>query len=376
MQSLILANASAAFYQGVGIVVLGIPVISAVEFLILAIMFRPKILGKLKLLVLVVFANYVSLLAGGAVLHALRLGLDEVFASIPIIDRAWPITLLLLSVALFLSILIEWPIVHRSLSRQTRSIRRTLAAMIVANLISFVGVVYLHFGILDSATFYTQFERAQSLDFVGSSLEADIDDYWVYYRALDGDIRRIRLDGTEDELFEGLEWVEYVPKRYSQESDFLFFLRIDGANPSRFCEQLIYQSWAFEPRVRKSGYRTAPFRDLREQRERVHVGVNFHGNLADGMYGSSDLQLYSMVFRNPFYAWAFGANGAAILPGHLVVLHLGHHKKPSRDDVILVVDVERKLIGLLAHGRQPFVVQISIDSDTPDPTEVILQDIP
>ena len=240
MQSLILANASAAFYQGVGIVVLGIPVISAVEFLILAIMFRPKILGKLKLLVLVVFANYVSLLAGGAVLHALRLGLDEVFASIPIIDRAWPITLLLLSVALFLSILIEWPIVHRSLPRQTRSIRRTLAAMIVANLISFVGVVYLHFGILDSATFYTQFERAQYLDFVGSSLEADIDDYWVYYRALDGDIRRIRLDGTEDELFEGLEWVGYVPKRYSQESDFLFFLRIDGANPSRFCEQLIY----------------------------------------------------------------------------------------------------------------------------------------
>ena len=230
MQSLILANASAAFYQGLGIVVLGIPIISGVEFLILAIMFRPKILGKLKLLFLVVFANYASLLAGGAVLHALRLGLDEVFASIPIIDRAWPITLFLLSVALFLSVLIEWPIVHQSLPRQTRSIRRTLAAMIVANLISFVGVVYLHIGILDSATFYTQFERAKSLDFVASSLEADIDDYWVYYRALDGDIRRIRLDGTDDELFEGVEWVEYVPKRYSQESDVLFFLRIDGAD--------------------------------------------------------------------------------------------------------------------------------------------------
>lgn len=377
MQSLILANASAAMFQGLVYVVLGIPAISIVEFVLVAFMLRPR-RSRLYLLFLALLgANYASLFLGGLVLSGLHALIDGAFSSVPIIDRALLITIALFLFGAILSVFIEWPFVHRSVPARSRTIRRTLIATAVANLVSFAGVVFYYFVVSGSATLYTAYEHRETPDFVASSLKGDVNDYWVYYRALDGDIRRVRLDGTEDGRFEGVLTIEYA-QRTTPPREVSF--RIDGAEPERFRASYVGVPPNPYPEISKPPfYFPAPVRDMQES-EGIDYYVRFEGDHGDGMTvipkGLPGMKRKTMRFVNPFYGRKFGANGFAILPGNVVVLHLGQYRDPSKDDVILVVDVKRQLLSQLAFGRQPVVVHTSDVSDTPDSSQRTPPDIP
>lgn len=64
-----------------------------------------------------------------------------------------------------------------------------------------------------------------------------------------------------------------------------------------------------------------------------------------------------IAFETPMFPEAFHATYATALPGDLVVFQMGSEYSQGGHDVILVADLRRRIVGILAEGYSPIVTR-------------------
>lgn len=332
--------------------------------------------------VCMVIANYVSMLAGLTLFgFAWGEGIFHLIWRPTIVDyREWFVTAL--GLAFVLSILLEWPLCRLSFSKPRRSWGRSLFACGMLQVVSYLLCLA---PILD---WYEEIHINDTVEVVpvASIVDGDLP-FWVYFIDTDdGDIYRMRLDGTD---------IEHVRKARFTSSSRLFLwkkaISIDASVPFD-----LYVGWGEDQPITLleddfassesafvdmwfvseyfpgwNGYTFAA--DLRPMDERrLFVRVNWRSMEVAEIYASEDGMFdslghlifaynrhFQLRFKTTIGSWR--CLNPTILPGDLVIFEFGGQ--------ICALDLKEKKLAFIRFGNGPVVVREESpdpDSDQPD----------
>lgn len=317
---------------------------------------RRFVVNKGKLYSLSILGNYVSMIAGFAVLEwAESHAGDSILGPQPLYHGV-RLLAVLVGAAYLMSVIIEWPFFHFGLPKETRNIRTSLRASVLAQTVSYA--LLIPFYLLPSGfSLYTQARLTHSLDFV------DRKDATVYFISPKQNcVYRLRLDGSYPEKIVDLKPSNsntrlFARKSQSGQSWDLWVLDAPdyGHSPNKN-ERLLRENFAtlaaLDWRAVK-GYgeevtwlNFGPVADLRlspQTNWMVRTGFwPVEGLSAENQQAGESLHL---CVEMPFLAWI--ARNATILPSDQVVYQLGNQ--------IVILDLSTRKLAFLALGQGPVV---------------------
>lgn len=336
----------------------GNALIGAIEALALRFAFR---LPYRRGLVLMTFANYASMVIGWFLLQFLELPFNRIPPGVDVL-RMLPKAIAALWVLLFLwTVLAEAPFVHHLFPPEGRSFRLSLKASLLAQAVSslFLAPLYLS---ASNYGFVTQTKIQPDLRFV-QPLAAQ-----VYYIGLDGDVWRIRTDGTGREKVKALGCTSPSARLYAKRDKntgrwdlWCACYRDRSEQDLRVLRNISQKRMPVYPWEAKRGKRdvSQPWDfgfalDYRSPNEREWTAVA-------GVWADSGLvvyyrkgEQYALGMETPFLVWF--TRRVTCLPGDYAVFQLG--------DYILILHMPTRRLGFLAAGRSPLVVMP--DRDAPE----------
>lgn len=300
-------------------------------------------------------ANYLSAFAGFASIWPMRAVLvDRVFVGSSIYCPLWTCAAIIVLVFAG-TVAIEWPFV--AIAMRSRSSRRTLVASMVVNAASYTGLLILYL-LVSQFSFYTSVRHEDSLGFVDRDR-----DLWVYYIATDdGGLWRVHPDGSGRErlralnltttrnstsffwandigaLREGSAWNLYARVADGRSLITPQFASVVATNEGEEAEPLFQSPW-IAPDMR-SPHQARPWS--------VRVGVFGESGLTVSSETGDPRATLRLALATPWEQWMM--RNAAITPGGLVVFQAGMSR-------VMVLDPERRVMGVLAVGGSPVVAR-------------------
>jgi hypothetical protein len=317
---------------------------------------RRFVVSKDRLYSLSILGNYLSMIAGFAVLewagnHAgdLILGPQPLYHGVRLL-------VVLVGAAYLMSVIIEWPFFHFGLQKETRTARTSFRASVLAQTVSYVLLI-LFYMLPSGFSLYTQARLTHSLDFVNRK------DAIVYFISpnLNG-VYRLRLDGNSPERVVGLKPSNsntrlFVRRSQNGQSWDLWVLDApDYGHSTNKDERLLRKNFAAHTAldwhaVTGYGEEVTWFNfgvaaDLRSSPQtNWMVSTGFWP--VDGLSAINEQTRESMhlCVEMPFLGWI--ARNATILPGDQVVYQLGNQ--------IVILDLSTRKLAFLALGQGPVV---------------------
>lgn len=293
-------------------------------------------------------ANYISAAIGFFAVWPLRDCLRQhVFRSDSIYEPLW-VAGSMFAVVFVATVLVEWPLVATAIGDW--KIGRSLRASLAVNAASYALLTCLYLAV-SQFSFYTRVTHNDALAFVDRDR-----DWWVYYvGAGDGDLWRVKLDGSGREHLRGLGGQR---ERLYHESDIaaapgkagwdLWVRRDEG--PERALSSFAARAGSLNESAEQVdflsfGWRYADLREPREQRWRANAG--FYGEEGLGIIDEASYkERLRLSLATPWDSWRMRT--ATVTPSGLVVFQAG-------DSHVMVLDPERKTMGVLAIGASPVV---------------------
>jgi len=306
---------------------------------------------KVATLSIMILANYVSMIAGFMTIEYIREPVGRFIMNDAPLYHA-PRALIILIMFLFiLTIILEWPFCLWILKKKPRRLKVSLTASAIVQTVSYAVIVPMYLSV-SPISLYTEVKLDQTFSFANNNAS-------VYYISDDdGNVRSVRTDGSDrrkvlDTEITGLYawlfvretadgkhrelWVEGYPDEDSETllikdfTDKTVGLQADedGLNvPGKWFNDL----------------GVVDFRPEGQKQWEVRTG----DWAADGLtaWNTATDEFLSVALETPFMSWY--ARNAAILPGDQVVYQL--------DDQIVILDIRKRRMGLLATGRGPVVV--------------------
>lgn len=327
--------------------------IAIAEGLIISFLFRayyPKVIkGTLKIIGIMILANYFSWFAGEiGILPFIGKIKGAILADNPLINA--PKFILVMGIFAFvLTLILEWPFCLWVLRKKNNKWLKSSAACLLVNLCSYAFLVNMY----KNASVYTIY-TALSVQPNGSFSTSN--NVWVYYiAAKDGDVHRIRPDGTsEEKIYESnieLKSIEPYPRPQLsvKPSGKEYHLDLWIANENE--KRLLLENFAL----------TAVTNDEKDNNPEGNddcQSTNLEGVISNWiqedewiwneliMVNKSNSQKLRFGLETPFLQWWPGE--IIYLPNDQIVYQLGNQ--------IVLVDLNKKLIGLLSLGFGPVVV--------------------
>lgn len=352
-----LANPAAVFALATGLhLLVGCAILGLIEGVIIATVLRTR---RRRPILLMIAANYFSAWTGFYALVVLRANLVDLFPG-PMLLVAPTLLIILVAAAVVLAIVLEYPFALLS-QRSPRRRLRALGAVALAHGVSY-PLLALWYAPMSGVSLYTGLTHDHTLAFVPPGLDA-----WVYYiRPEDGSVRRIRINGQENEQVAspGLTaWDERLfvwttPEarhdlRAGSLTKIATFTLIEGFASSAVVHPNQIGPDDFGGFDKQRGEAL----DLRPEGERDWlVRVNWYG--ADGLMCRNERtgEEINFGFDNPLLPARLLASWPTILPGNLIVYQLGDEEfSDDGESCIVVVDLNARTLGLLARGRSPVV---------------------
>ena len=321
--------------------------IGVFEGLLLARIFRLPSKGAV---ICMIAANYTSFIMGLFLIDLLQPRIQAFFGNVPpifIVRRM----LMVLAIALFTAtIVIEWPFCWWLLRKGRRPLVRSLVASLVAQTASYAILSPLYFSV-SSMTLLTQSDLQDGMEFVKSPSAI------VYYiRPVDGDVWKVRLDGTQHErvLSAGLNgWAArlYV-KPSTQAGRFDLWCVPDDVNqPSQrliagiagVARPLPRPDREKEPNTWGNFDYTLPYEpsnDFRQSNERQWTSVAGFWPIEGIQAWRGSKREYRLGLETPFAGRAnWAARNVVNLPGDQALFQMG--------DELMVLDMPSHKIGFL-----------------------------
>jgi hypothetical protein len=303
-------------------------------------------------LIVMIIANYASATIGFFAVWPLRDFLDQtVFHSDSIYAPLW-VAGSMFAVVFISTVLIEWPLVAAALG--DRKARRSFWASLVVNSASYALLTFLYLAV-SQFSFYTDVAHDDSLAFVDRDR-----DWWVYYvGGSDGDLWRVRLDGSQKEHLKPLGLAHDRRSRsFMHESDLAaapgdagWDLWLRGElEPKRvlpgFASKAGSTTQPGDPVQFLAFMTSADLRPVGDRRWTVRAEFYGEQGIRINEPEPSNQELLRLSLATPWDSWPMRV--PTITPSGLVVFQAGHYH-------IFVLDPERKTMGILAIGSSPVV---------------------
>ena len=343
-------------------------IIGILEAFILVKWFRGHKYGSFPLLIA---ANYFSSFVGFFLIvnNFLRSPWYKVWR--PTVENYQVWFIVTVGICFILTVILEWPFVFAAVKGGKGRVLRSVKACVVVQTISYITCIGLPYFLYGNVRIRSEVEVVSSADFVANDLP-----FWVYYiESVDGEIWRMRPDGSGQERF--LE--THLLNRRARNENTRLYLEPIGDNPpadflcplsSSLDSKIVIMKFAGQESVFRGneGYPTrdtmnisyaADLRgvpsDEQAQGERWYGkmddynGVEFQlrkeGEVPSAWYSSDDdIQL---SFTTGLGSWP-GRN-ISILPGDIAIFELGGQ--------ICVLDLNARKLALLCLGYGPVVAR-------------------
>ena len=306
----------------------------------LAIAFLLKV-RKLPAILVMIAANYASTGAGFLLLPTFAPSLQGALGGRPLL-YSLPLYLSMLGGLAFLAtILVEWPFCLALVRKRQGAVGRSLGVTVVVHVVSYALLVAFYLG-MSSFDLYTNVDVVE--DFVsGVRPVADI-----VYLSPENELRLVALDGTNDRLLLGADQLaapeqqQLRAEREPSTPDYSIYLgseRIDAIS-------IPAEKWE-APLVEGAGNfgAAAAFPSYTSE-----WSVRSDYWALSARKGEAYIRIQLAV---PTVYWL--TRHATLLPGDLIVFQLGEQ--------IVVLDLNTRKLGLLAHGRSPLVLLRRTGSD-------------
>ncbi|TWT40912.1 hypothetical protein RAS1_35990 [Phycisphaerae bacterium RAS1] len=331
--------------------------IGAIEGLIIGRLFR--VLAT-RAIFWMIIGNYFSAVGGALGFSWIDDRLSDETTPFPLVTHIRSILIACVIGSFFLTNILEWPFVAAALGAGRRTLGRVVAGCLAAQASSYALLIPAYLTV-SGISLATAVRVRPCGEFVPSELHAQV----YFIDRVSGDVKRIPIQGGQVETVRQDD-ITSINSR-------LFARRIDGGpgwrlfvnegrrgptralrdessgrpgigGPARFAAPAEFASGAVENDYWGS-FGTAT--DLRPQSQRVrlvHAGLSSIEGLA--VYGAAGVEELCVAWETPFSQMA--ARCPTVLPGDLVVYEL--------NDQIVVLDPNRKVLGLLTLGHGPLVV--------------------
>ncbi|MHB1458903.1 MAG: hypothetical protein ACYC0V_18485 [Armatimonadota bacterium] len=259
-----------------------------------------------------------------------------------------------------LTALIEWPFCHwvlNALRYKDLTARRSLSVSLIVQCTSYILLIIMYYAASD-ITIFTRLHSDPSLSFVRNPKSE------VYFISeSDGDVYKIRLDGTDQQK------VFDVEKDNPTQSLFLWNVKGDKlwklgiGNRERKGETTLIESnfaeiippsddWNKKDTDGKWPRAESYAMDMRPLNSRnLRINTDYFANSGLQIYDEAMEKNVNFGLETPFVQWE--SRYATVLPGDQVVYQLGKQ--------IVILDLNSRRIGLIAYGRSP-VVRLSAES--------------
>jgi hypothetical protein len=320
-----------------------------------------------KTLGIMILANYASWFVGEVVLLPFLAQAGKGILGDQPLYHVWEFMWYVLAAAFGLTVVFEWPFCFWVLRQKRYRIIKSIVAVLVVNVASYAFLVHFYLG-LSGTTVLTKLKQDPSLSFAANPKA------WVYFIAInEGGLCRIRVDGSEPQQI--LSFQEIVNCGYektkrnpvssitlelrsSEQSDYwdLCFWVEKPQRAKRLLNAFTEKSRTpvsqensvssnpnqmAELPPAKTDYRPIDSLYPTSSSWKVHVG----GWAFEGLTAIKDNLTKQYAIELPFMTW-FSRYPTVI--GNQVVYQLG--------DQIVLLDLEKDLIGVIARGYSPVVV--------------------
>jgi hypothetical protein len=304
---------------------------------------------KLATLLIMVLANYASMLAGFTLID---------FVGVPIMEHAIkeaplyiaPKALVaMIFVSYLLTIILEWPFCLWILKSRPRRLMTSLAASAIVQTASYAVIVPMYL-LVSPVSLYTNVKLDPSLSFANNNAT-------VYYISeKDGSINSVRTNGSkhrkvlDTKITDGYARLFISNPQKGKDKE----LWVKGYPDEKSATLLIKDFTDKQTSVVQSDGNTVQgtwfdfeVKDLRpaEQKD-LTVQAGFWAAEGLSVRDKTGKNVLSVALETPFIAWY--PRNVTVLPGDQVVYQL--------DDRIVLLDIRKRKIGLLTTGRGPTVV--------------------
>jgi hypothetical protein len=339
-------------------------VIGIVEGLIVVTVFKAwgesKIRGELRGIGIMVLANYFSFILGEwYLLQGLRIFSGAVLGSEPLYNAHRFIWLSVL-VAFVLTILLEWPFCFWILRKKSKSFRKSIAATVLVQTLSY-AVLLVFYVSLGAVELYRHMDIDRNL------VRSQDENVWVYFVSNDdGDIHRIRLDGTDrQKAFDtdlssaqrGIKTCNILLWPNDEPNAWDFWLCRD--EDCRILQKGIFRGFATLSSgsdmrledantpgdLRERGLWTI-VTDLRGPTEHsIEVKIDYFGWQGVTVADPCANQEYKLMIQTPLLTW--GIEHVTVLPNDQLVCEMAGQ--------IVIMNLRERKMALLALGLSPVV---------------------
>lgn len=347
-------------------------IIGVVEGLLLVLLVRARFIPAIAWMVV---ANYLSAWLGwsaGLIVRS-QIAPEEVFR------LAWTVTLLFTAFGFVASILIEWVFCWLSIRTSPTRLVRSIIGAIAVNAISYPLMIWIVYSGTSFASLYTRLDHVRDPSFVREEMGDDLP--WVYYATLDKSmVRRIRLDGTVDELVREIPpiargWgyfsVVAVPKpggvdlwcgtdlEIAEPDQSEPRWRVRGGEGGAFligsAHTATVQPWRLGL-LHGDESKQVPMVGIAPEHARFDVEQSYYFT-SEGLLVSerSSGKAERFAFDNALFAGDLNLTDVSYLPEDLLVLQAGRHFGENHDTVV-VLSLRSRRIAPLVPGLSPVVV--------------------
>jgi hypothetical protein len=321
-----------------------------------------------KTLGIMILANYLSWIVGEVILLPFLAQAGKRLLGEQPLYHVWEFMRYVLAVAFGMSVLLEWPFCFWALNQKRHRIIKSILVILNVNVASYAFLIHFYLG-LSGTTVLTKLTQDPSLSFAATPKA------WIYFLALnEGGLCRIRIDGTEQQRildYQGIVDCGYEKTKRNPVSSITLEVRSseqDGywdlcfwiEKPQR--AKLLLKAFIAKSNAPviednsvandpnrpanilhvKANYRPIDPVYLTSSSWDVHVG----GWAYEGLTAIKEQITKQYAIELPFMTWH--SRYPTVLPDSQVVYQLG--------DQIVLLDLEKDLIGVIARGYSPVVV--------------------
>lgn len=331
------------------------------EGLVIWLIFRTGFFRTIGILLL---ANYASWIAGEAALLPFLVKAGKVFLGEQPLYHVWEFMWYVLGAAFGLSTLLEGPFCFWALKQKRYRIAKTVVAVIVVNLASYAYLAYFYLS-FSGTTVLTKLTQNPTLSYAASPKA------WVYYISTTRhELHRIRINGSESQLVLESSAMEKAgfkdpQHRWSGSPVPFISLYVRPATKEGFLDLwcdlgdhkiCLLSHFAIQTPIQKQALST----NTRKQHPSVH-----DDSVDEAEYlGDSEWDIWTgtwaieglvalkgntekhLALELPFLMWY--SRYPTVLDGDQVIYQLG--------DQIVLLDLEKDLIGVIARGYSPVVI--------------------
>lgn len=337
------ANAGTALmWLTAGHMFFGNAVIGIVEGLVIALTFKSGIIRSTLVMVL---ANYVSMIAGAS-----AVGLLEDWFSTVISINNLLFSIIVLAVVLFaLTILIEWPFCWWILKGRERRWFRAICAGVLVNVVSYAALVPLYTSV-SGTSLITELDASDV-----AKMTPPVNVHIYYIDESERTVCRIRPDGSETQVLTFLDETMSDPELAlcmsagAQTIALRWLERSEKGNVRKWkvaADSIPGSYTGFEFCDSLKWWRTE-VSDLRGEITRTwEVKTGFWAISGLSAVNQSTGEELRFALETPFLLWSF--SNATVLPGDIIICELGKQ--------VVLIDLNTRRIGLVAFGKSPVVV--------------------